>query len=91
MIIDDVLPVEQAFNLRVGGFSRKNDRVPSMFFEKPADGDKWRGKTFKKEGIEKMLDDYYDCRGWDKETTAPKKEKLLELELEDIAEDLYHR
>lgn len=84
-----VYNVEQAFNVRVGGFSRRSDRAPSMFFKKPTDGIKWAGKTLKKEDIERMLDDYYECRGWDKETTAPKKEKLLELELDDVAEGLY--
>ena len=84
-----VYNVEQAFNVRVGGFSRKDDTVPPRFFNEPTDANKWKGKTLKKENIDEMLDDYYTCRGWNKSTTAPEKEKLLELELDEIAKDLY--
>jgi aldehyde:ferredoxin oxidoreductase len=30
-----------------------------------------------------MLREYYEARGWDEETGIPKKEKLLELGLQD--------
>ena len=35
-----------------------------------------------------LLDDYYDERGWDVEKGVPTKEKLIELGLRDVAEDL---
>jgi aldehyde:ferredoxin oxidoreductase len=35
-----------------------------------------------------LLRDYYDERGWDLEKGIPTKAKLLELGLDDIAEDL---
>jgi aldehyde:ferredoxin oxidoreductase len=37
---------------------------------------------------EAMLDDYYELRGWDKETGIPTRKKLKELDLSDIADDL---
>jgi len=37
---------------------------------------------------EKMLNDYYEARGWDQETSIPAGEKLKDLGLEDIEKDL---
>jgi aldehyde:ferredoxin oxidoreductase len=36
----------------------------------------------------KMLDDYYDLHGWDRETSYPKRQTLLDLGLEYVADDL---
>lgn len=36
-----------------------------------------------------MLDEYYHSRGWDLKTGVPTKEKLAELDLEEIILDLY--
>jgi hypothetical protein len=36
-----------------------------------------------REGFEKMKDEYYELRGWDVATGFQKKEKLVELELEE--------
>jgi len=41
--------------------------------------------------LEMMLDKYYELRGWDKETGLPKKETLLRIGLQDVAEDLEAR
>jgi aldehyde:ferredoxin oxidoreductase len=38
--------------------------------------------------VEKMFDDYYDERGWDIEKGIPTREKLEELGLKDVADDL---
>ena len=36
-----------------------------------------------------MLNEYYEARGWDPETGKLRKEKLLEMMLKDVAEDLW--
>ena len=36
--------------------------------------------------FEQMKDEYYEIRGWDKQTGIPTKEKLVELGLSDIAD-----
>jgi aldehyde:ferredoxin oxidoreductase len=48
-------------------------------------------KTLTSDDLEQMLDDYYDERGWNIETGLPTREKLVELDLEDIADDLAQR
>jgi len=34
--------------------------------------------------LDKMLDDYYDERGWDIKKGVPAKQKLVELELQEL-------
>ena len=38
-----------------------------------------------------MKDEYYEIRGWDKETGIPTREKLVELGLEDVAEEVLEK
>ena len=78
------------------GFTRKDDVIPSWWraTETPypdATGtpallkDYW-GKAVTRDRLERMLDDYYDERGWDLESGIPTKERLIELGLEEFAE-----
>ncbi|MHA1649585.1 MAG: aldehyde ferredoxin oxidoreductase C-terminal domain-containing protein, partial [Candidatus Helarchaeota archaeon] len=39
--------------------------------------------------LEPMLREYFKIRQWDWETGKPKREKLIELGLDDIADDLW--
>jgi aldehyde:ferredoxin oxidoreductase len=55
--------------------------LPERFFtETLADGPN-KGAVLSKEEIDKLLDEYYELRGWDKETSIPSKKKLAELGL----------
>ena len=47
-----------------------------------------KGKAVDREEFERMLDEYYDLRGWDKATGYPRKDKLAELGLDWAAEGL---
>jgi aldehyde:ferredoxin oxidoreductase len=76
------------------GFGRGNDRPPSMWFEPlrvKGTQKEYRlldyyGRTeLHRQDVEKLLDDYYDESGWDKDTTVPTSEKLSELDLADIS------
>ena len=66
------------------GFRRKDDDLPPRFKE-PLPSGPAKGHKFTDEDLNKMLDEYYTLRGWDKEG-KPSRNKLLELELEDLAE-----
>ncbi|HEY71026.1 MAG TPA: hypothetical protein G4O08_10620 [Anaerolineae bacterium] len=76
------------------GFTRKDDRVPEIWF-KPMDSpegkietrDYFNTKVIGKEDAEKILDDYYDERGWDVEHGIPTPEKLEALGLEAFSTD----
>jgi len=41
-----------------------------------------------REKFELMKDEYYDLRGWDKMTGIPTREKLEELGLGDVADEV---
>jgi aldehyde:ferredoxin oxidoreductase len=76
----------RAFNVREG-ITRKDDTLPKRFAEPLPEGS-YKGETFSSQTLAKMLDYYYEFRGWDKETGVPTKEKLEELELGYVAKEL---
>jgi aldehyde:ferredoxin oxidoreductase len=78
--------VEKAFNARLG-LTRKDDTVPVRFLEEPVQKGPRRGKTLGSI-LPTMLDEYYEARGWDKETGLPKRSKLESLGLKEIANEL---
>jgi len=66
------------------GFSRNDDEIPQRLLKKRIRY--YHGNVLITEELaKKLLDDYYDERGWDRETGIPTKEKLLELGLQKIA------
>ena len=68
------------FNVREG-FSRKDDTLPGRIMEEPAPVGPAKGLKITQEILDKMLDEYYELRGWDKDG-IPTDEKLKELGLE---------
>jgi aldehyde:ferredoxin oxidoreductase len=76
--------LQRAFNVREG-FSRKNDRLPHRLTSEPLPNGPDKGSVVH---LERMLDEYYEARGWDKATGWPTKEKLTALGLDDVAKDL---
>ena len=87
--------VGNASNVREG-FDRKDDRLPPSWFQPLRDvegreqkiRDYYGTKDLTPEDIEYLLDDYYDERGWTRETGIPSRKTLLELGLAGIARDL---
>ena len=79
----------KAYNIRAG-MRRKDDAFPLRSYEEPLNGGPAKGETvISREKTEKMLDEYYEIRGWNVNTGIPTEEKLSELELEDVAKTLY--
>ena len=81
---------ERSWNLRRAinnrmGLTRANDKLPKALLEPFADG----GSAGFVPDIQGMLSAYYQHRGWDPETGKPSRAKLLELDLEDVAQDLW--
>jgi aldehyde:ferredoxin oxidoreductase len=50
-----------------------------------------KGAVFDRDQFNKMLGEFYDLRGWDRETGLQKKDKLEEMGLGDVAQDLAAR
>jgi len=79
--------LKKAFNIREG-WTRTDDWLPPRCFEEsitnPATSEK---VSLKPENLRAMIGAYYQARGWTQEGLIP-KEKLVELGLEDIAEEI---
>jgi aldehyde:ferredoxin oxidoreductase len=79
--------LERAFNCREG-FTRADDRLPERFLQESHAEGPLEGQVSE---LEPMLDEYYDVRGWDKETGRPTRKTLERLGLADAADELERR
>lgn len=70
------------------GISRKDDIPPARVFDDPVKTGPTKGNKLSREAYNKLLDLYYEKRGWDKKTGIPTREKLESLGLKDIANEL---
>jgi aldehyde:ferredoxin oxidoreductase len=78
------------------GFTRNEDKIPETWLrpmETPEGDitltDYYGTKFLTKIDIEKILDDYYDERGWNLEKGTPTNKKIAELELEEYNRFLF--
>ncbi len=74
----------------VPGFGRSSDLPPKRWYKEPVPTGPAEGKYISEELIHKLLDEYYALRGWD-DNGLPKEEKLKELRLDFVVEDLKKR
>jgi aldehyde:ferredoxin oxidoreductase len=73
-----IVNLNRLFNAREG-ISRKDDVLPERFTKEPMPRGPSKGQIVE---LERMLREYYECRGWDEKTGLPTKRKLKELDLE---------
>jgi len=78
--------ITRAFNVQASVTGNK-DTLPKRLLEEPLSKGPSKGCTVK---LKKMLKEYYKLRGWD-EKGIPTEEKLLELDLASVADDLKGR
>ncbi|MGE5579135.1 MAG: aldehyde ferredoxin oxidoreductase family protein [Bacillota bacterium] len=76
--------LERAF-IVLRGIRRADDTLPRRFLEEPLKDGASAGSVVE---LDHMLDDYYDARGWDRDTGIPTRQTLLRLRLDDAAEAL---
>ncbi len=86
MIGERVYNIQRAFNAREG-FGRKYDTLPYRVLTEPIPKGKSKGSYVKPKELERMLDDYYQARGWS-EDGVPTEAKLVALGLPEIAEEI---
>jgi len=88
---EDLLKIsERVWNLtrmywvrEVEGFGREWDMPPARVWKEPVVSGPTEGKLIAREDVDRLLDMYYEQRGWDS-NGIPTKEKLEELGLTDI-------
>ncbi|MBI2869318.1 MAG: hypothetical protein HYX96_05790 [Chloroflexi bacterium] len=86
----------KAINAREG-YTRADDRPPEAFFQPlVVEGQTltlkdYYGAPLDRAAVDRLLDDYYDERGWDVARGIPTRQKLASLGLDEVAADLEAR
>ena len=80
--------IQRLFNVREGA-SREDDRPPYRMIAEPLVIDDKINPPVNEDHMQRLLDEYYEESGWDTATGIPTKQKLVELDLEDAAKDVY--
>ena len=80
-----VLNLDRAFIIREG-FRRSDDRPPVRMATEDVPSFGYR--RLDPAIFDQMLDEYYEANGWDVETSIPKREKLEQIGLKDVANEL---
>jgi len=78
--------VERAFSVRKG-LTRKDDLLGGKWGNEPIPDGPYKGERIDPEKFDKLLDEYYQVRGWDS-MGIPTASTLSALGLEDIAEEI---
>jgi aldehyde:ferredoxin oxidoreductase len=76
--------LSRLFNVREG-FRREHDTLPERLFSQVSTAGPSKNQVVDRLSFERMLDEYYELAGWDKETGIPSDEKLSELGIEKIS------
>ncbi len=78
--------IKKAFNIREG-WTREDDHLPWRWQHEPLKEGASAGYVVTDEELEYLKDIYYEAKGWTKEGLIP-KEKLVELGMDDVAEEI---
>jgi aldehyde:ferredoxin oxidoreductase len=81
-----IYTVEKAFLVREG-MNRKDDIIDGKWGSEPIVGGPSAGERIDTKKFDKLLDEYYQLRGWDS-MGIPTTATLLALGLEDIIENI---
>ena len=84
---EKVFTLLKAYTVR-DGLTRKDDTWSDRFFTEPLPEGPAKGAVLSRDTIDRLLDEYYELRGWDKRTGLPTTAKLIELGLHDVAKEL---
>jgi aldehyde:ferredoxin oxidoreductase len=93
--LDDLLArSERIYNLTraintIRGATRESEYPPERTVADPVKSGVNKGAKIDLKKYEKLLDTYYELRGWDKKTGFPTRKKLKELRMDDVADKLH--
>jgi len=86
MVGTRVVNLKKAFNIREG-WTKADDWLPARLFEDPIPEGPSKGAVLNPDEVRQGIEEYYLARGWTKDGLIPKS-TLIELGLEDIAEEI---
>ena len=84
---EGVYNLTRAFSVREG-LTRQEDIPPPRTFDDPVRTGPTKGNVLTRDAYNKLLDLYYSKRGWDLKTGIPTRQRLEELGLKDVADEL---
>jgi aldehyde:ferredoxin oxidoreductase len=82
-----ILNIEKAFNVREG-WDRSDDQPPERWVKEGKIGGPFQGNKVDLDQFHKMLAEYYERRGWNKQTGLQIRGRLEKLGLNDVAAQL---
>ena len=82
------LNLEKVFNLRFTNFNRQDDMPTPRDLNEPIPSGNLAGWKIDEGKYNRMLDEYYDLHGWNRETSFPYRKTLEELGLDYAADGL---
>jgi aldehyde:ferredoxin oxidoreductase len=82
--------LEMAYNVREG-LRREHFKMPERFLNDPIASGPLKGKVADATTMERLLDSYFQRRGFDPRTALPTRKGLEETGLADVAQDLEER
>jgi aldehyde:ferredoxin oxidoreductase len=82
------LNLEKALNLRFTNFDRKDDLPTPRDLAEPIGTGNLAGWRLDEDKYNRLLDEHYDLHGWDRESSFPKRQTLMDLDLQYVAKDL---
>ena len=85
LITERVNNLERAHNSRLG-LTAKQDTLPPRFTEDPLPAGPAKGNVY--DILDPMKKAWYKNHAWDEETGVPRRQKLEELNMKGIADDL---
>jgi aldehyde:ferredoxin oxidoreductase len=81
-----IVVLEKCFNARLG-ITRKDDTLGERWMKEPCPSGPGKGMKCE-DYLDNCLDEYYRARGFDVESGTPTREKLEELGLREVADEL---
>jgi aldehyde:ferredoxin oxidoreductase len=88
LVAERVNNVERTHNARLG-LTSKDDTMPPKWTEEPLPSGRQKGAIY--DILDPMREAWYKVHGWNDESGRPRRERLEELGLKDIADDLEQR
>jgi aldehyde:ferredoxin oxidoreductase len=73
--------LQRLYNLREGE-RRKDSIFPKRFYTDPLPEGPAKGMVVDSQKVDRMLEDYYETRGWNRKEGIPTPQKMAELGLE---------
>ncbi|MGD2125020.1 MAG: aldehyde ferredoxin oxidoreductase N-terminal domain-containing protein [Desulfobacteraceae bacterium] len=87
--VDRVWTLLRMANVREG-LDRKDEALPEQWFEAPGFKEYLTEKPLDRQEAKKMIEDYYEEWGWDRQTGIPSAHVLKELGFEELVPNLNH-